>query len=351
MIEQQLDNIVAGVCSAAEIGAPLRIVGSDSKRFYGRQIDFTSLELRGYSGIVAYEPSELVVTARAGMPLSELQALLDNENQCLPFDPPQFGSSGTAGGAVAAGLSGPTRPYAGAIRDAVLGVRCVNGRGQVLSFGGQVMKNVAGFDVSRLLVGSLGTLAVILEVSFKVLPKPEAERTQVLESDAEQAIQQLTRWSGKPVPLLGGCYHGGCTYLRLAGTAAGVEAAARQIGGEALTDAGFWPALRDHKLPFFQSESPLWRLLVPTATPPLDLPGETLIDWGGGQRWLLSTAEPAAVRAAAQDCQGYAECFRGGGPDAVFMPLSAALVELHRRLKASFDPHGILNPGRIYQGL
>jgi glycolate oxidase FAD binding subunit len=334
LVEKQLDSIISNVRAAVDKSEPLRIVGSDSKGFY--------------SGVVSYEPTELVVTARCGTPLNELQTLLEQERQCLAFEPPQFGSAGTVGGAVATGLSGPARPYCGALRDAVLGIRCVNGRGQLLSFGGQVMKNV---DVSRLLVGSLGTLAVIAEVSFKVLPKSEAEQTQILESDTEQAIHLFTRWSGKPVPLLGACYYDGRAYLRLAGTAAGVAAAARQIGGDTLTESGFWTALRDHELAFFQSELPLWRLLVPAATPPLALPGDCLIDWGGGQRWLLTKADPAMVRGVVENLQGYAECFRGGGCEAGFMPVSAALIGLHRRLKTSFDPHGVLNPGRMYEDL
>jgi glycolate oxidase FAD binding subunit len=347
----QTDELREAVTRAFAAKAPLCVRGGDSKAFYGRRPVGQPLDLGSHRGIVAYEPSELVLTARAGTPLSEVEAALAAERQTLPFEPPHFGPTATLGGTVACGLSGPRRPYAGAARDFVLGVQVVSGRGEVLRFGGQVMKNVAGYDVSRLMVGALGTLGVLLEVSIKVLPAPAREVTVVLEADAPAAVETMNRLAARPLPLSAACHAAGRLYLRLAGSERGVEAARASLGGET-TDGGFWEALREHGLPFFAGEGPLWRLSVPPTAPPLDLDGPTLLDWGGAQRWLRTEAGAARIRQIAGSAGGHATLFRGGDRDAeVFHPLAPPVAALHRRLKAAFDPAEVLNPGRFYAEL
>ncbi len=285
----------------------------------------------------------------------------------LPFEPPHFSSPppqagegvgervgvrATVGGMVAAGLSGPRRPWGGAVRDAVLGVKLLTGSGEILNFGGQVMKNVAGYDVSRLMAGSLGSLGVILEVSLKVLPRPVKEITLVQETDGQTALARLTAWQGRAWPLSASLHDGERLWLRLSGTHAGVNAAREALGGEETADLSLWTRAREQSLPFFQTDKPLWRLSVPPATPLMNLPGAWLTEWGGAQRWLLSEAPAAHVRAAAAAAGGHATLFRGhDGTGEVFQPLSASLRALHTRLKSAFDPAGILNPGVMYEGL
>ena len=344
------------VIAANNVGTPLRIVGGGSKAFYGRHVQCKALDVRQYAGIVSYEPTELVVTARCGTPLAELETLLAERGQMLPFEPPHFsgGATGvaTVGGMVAAGLSGPRRPWGGAVRDAVLGVTLLNGNGEILRFGGQVMKNVAGYDVSRLLAGSLGGLGVILEVSLRVLPRPAVDVTLVQDADAGTALQRLTTWQGKPWPLSASLHDGERLWLRLSGTEAGVAAARAVLGGEVDEDSTLWKKVRDQQLPFFNQQQALWRLSVPPATPALLLPGEELVEWGGAQRWLHTDASADQVFAAASKVGGHATLFRGhDGHGTVFQPLAAPLLALHKRLKASFDPANIFNPGVMVEGL
>jgi glycolate oxidase FAD binding subunit len=344
-------ELQARVREAAERGTPLAIRGGGGKAFYGRALQGEPLDVSGHRGVVSYETTELVITARAGTPLAEVEALLAGRGQMLPFEPPHFGGQATIGGMVAAGLSGPARPWAGAVRDAVLGVKILNGRGEILSFGGQVMKNVAGYDLSRLMAGALGTLGVILEVSLKVLPRPALMNTLVQELDAAGAARHLAAWGRQPLPISATLHLEDRLYIRLSGTALGVAAAHKAIGGEA-ADAGIWEDLREQRLDFFQTELPLWRLSLPAAARRLDLPGDSLSEWGGALRWLKTGLPAAKVRAAAAVAGGHATLFRGqDGQGEVFQPLSPVLMGLHQRLKQSLDPRGILNPGRMYAGL
>lgn len=341
---------------------PLVITGGGTKSFYGEPVQGEPLDLRPLAGISSYEPTELVVTARAGTPLAELEATLAGQGQCLPFEPPRFAPGGTVGGMVAAGLSGPSRATAGSVRDHVLGLTMLNGRGELMSFGGQVMKNVAGYDLARLVAGSLGVLGAICEVSLKVLPLPPAQATLRFDLDEAAALQALNRWGGQPLPLHASAWWEGTLVLRLSGAAAAVESAQRQLGGERVDDAlarAFWDGLRDQTDEFFvgaqravEGGASLWRLSVPSTTPPLNLSGEQLIEWGGAQRWLCTTTPAAAVRAAVQAAGGHATLFRARdlGPG-VFAPLSPALQRIHRELKQSFDPAGLFNRGRMYAGL
>ncbi|MFV1973207.1 MAG: glycolate oxidase subunit GlcE [Thiohalobacterales bacterium] len=348
MIESFQETLVA----AGENATPLSITGGGSKAFYGRRPEGREFCVRDYCGVIDYSPTELVITARAGTPLAEIEAVLAAENQMLAFEPPHFGANTTLGGTIACGLSGPRRPFAGAARDFVLGIRCLNGKGEQLRFGGQVMKNVAGYDVSRTLTGSLGTLALLLEISLKVLPRPETEVTLCRQTTAAEAIVLMNRWAGKPLPLSATCFHDGQLALRLSGTRRGVQAAAEQIGGDRMDPAEtFWEDLREHRHAFFTDDKPVWRLSVPPATAPLVLEGETFIDWGGAQRWITTMLPTAAIRAAATAAGGHACRFRSNDREAVFQPLPAGLLALHQRLKHSFDPAGILNPGRMYAEL
>lgn len=338
------------VIAAHQEGLPLRIRGGGGKDFYGRTPRGTPLELGEHRGILSYAPSELVITARAGTPLEEVLGALEARGQMLSCEPPRFAPGGTLGGAVAAGLAGPRRPWGGAPRDLLLGVKLLDGRGQILSFGGQVMKNVAGYDLSRLMAGALGTLGVLLEVSLKVLPRPALEWTLTREASLDQALDRLARIQGQPLPLTGACHLDGQLRLRHAGGEAPARRLAAEWGAALTQEDAFWEDLRDHRLPFFAGSQPLWRLSVPPAWTGA-LPGAQLLDWGGAQRWLRTDAPAEQIRALATAAGGHATLFRHGDRDGpVFQPLPAPLEALHRRLKAVFDPAGILNPGRFQPG-
>lgn len=350
VIEHFQDRIRA----AAAAGTPLRIRGGGTKDFYGEAPAGDTLDTTGHAGIVAYEPTELYVTARCGTKLAELERALDEQGQMLAFEPPHFGDGATVGGMVAAGLSGPRRASAGAVRDFVLGARLIDGRGDALRFGGQVMKNVAGYDVSRLLAGSLGTLGLITEVSLKVLPRPAAELSLRFELGQAEAIVRMNQWAGRPLPMSATAWHEGALTVRLSGAAPALAAARAALGGEPIPDVDareFWQAVRDHGLACFTA--PLWRLSVRSTEPPLSLPGTPFIEWLGGLRWLRTDADPPAVRAAATAAGGSATLFRADAAlkqDAgVFEPLPMALHGLHQRVKQAFDPAGILNPARLYR--
>ena len=330
---------------------PLRLRGGGSKDFYGGMHGGEVLETAGHAGIVNYEPTELVITARCGTPLAELESALAARRQCLPCEPPHFGAA-TVGGAVAAGLSGPRRAAVGSLRDFVLGVKLMDGEGRVHRFGGEVMKNVAGFDVSRLIAGSLGTLGLILEVSLKVLPVPPGDASLRFEMPQDKALEALNRWAGQPLPMVANCWQDGVLSVRLAGAQAAVSSACTRLGGESIPESealAFWQGLREQATEFFSGEAPLWRLSVPSAAMPLDFPGDQLIDWGGAQRWHRGEADAARMRDIAARAGGHATLFRGGDKAAgVFTPLQPSLMEIHRRLKQSFDPYGVFNPGRMY---
>jgi glycolate oxidase FAD binding subunit len=337
--------------TAAERGAPLRLRGGGSKDFYGNEPRGEVLDTRSYAGIVDYEPSELVLTARCGTPLAEVEQALAARGQGLPFEPPHFGAA-TFGGCIAAGLSGPRRAACGALRDFVLGVKLVDGKGRELAFGGQVMKNVAGYDVSRLLAGSLGTLGLIAEASVKVLPRPAIETTLQLQMQQAPALEAMNRWAGQPLAISATAWFDGLLSVRLSGAAVAVKSAASMIGGGELPDpAPFWIAIREQTHPFFRSNT-LWRIAVPSITPPLGLAGTEFIEWGGGLRWLASGAPAAEVREAARRARGHATLFRAPDKSAgAFSPLDPVLARLHGALKRAFDPAGIFNPGRLYPDL
>jgi glycolate oxidase FAD binding subunit len=345
-----LTRLRGGVRAATAERTPLRIRAGGTKDFYGNATAGELLDPRELRGIVDYAPTELVVTVRAGTPLAELEVLLAEHNQLLPFEPPHFGDTATIGGAIAAGIAGPRRVAAGSIRDFVLGARVVDGRGDVLSFGGRVMKNVAGYDMARVLAGSLGTLGVLVDVSLKVLPRPVAECTLRFEIDEATAIRQLNEWGGQPLPISASAWLDGSLWLRLSGARAAVDAAQVRLGGRVVDGADrWWADLREQRHPFFGSvgRSVVWRLAVPPTTPPLGL-GATLIEWHGGQRWVFGDLPADEIRARCAAVGGHTTRFRGGidGIPA-FHPLDPVLARLNTRLKAEFDPAGIFNPGRL----
>ena len=350
-----IDQYKTAIRAAAEHKTPLQICGGCTKHFYGNPVigqDNTLLDVTAYSGIIDYEPTELIITARTGTCLVDLEAALDQHGQMLAFEPPYFGETATLGGCVATGLSGPRRATTGAVRDFVLGVRLLDGKGGDLHFGGQVMKNVAGYDVSRLMVGSMGTLGVLLEVSLKILPKPSAEITLRMQLDEITAIEKMNQWAGNPLPISATCYVNGELFLRLSGAESAVRAAQAKLGGEKLSEGEiFWKSVREQTHDFFQSDKPLWRLSIKSTVPPLSFPGKQFIEWNGGLRWMLGDESVGAetIRRVAKDAGGHATLFRSNEPrDRVFHPLGPGMMKIHRALKEKFDPSGIFNPGRLY---
>jgi glycolate oxidase FAD binding subunit len=349
MIEHFRDQIR----SAAAKGRALRIRGAGTKDWYGQRIEGEILDTRTYSGIVDYEPTELVITARCGTPLAEIEAVLEERKQMLAFEPPHFGEGATVGGMVACGLSGPRRASSGALRDFVLGAALMDGRGEVLRFGGQVMKNVAGYDVSRLLAGSMGALGLMLEHSIKVLPRTVRESSIAFSMSEIEALDKLNCWGGQALPISASCWHDGVLTLRLSGAQAAVDAAERELGGEGLPDGrAFWHSVREQQHAFFAGEGDLWRLSLPSAASALVTRGEQLIEWGGAQRWLKIASDAgsaAGLRRLVAAAGGHATLYRGDKAAGVFHPLAPAVAKIHHRLKAEFDPANVFNRGRMFE--
>jgi len=361
-ISQQLQQQVQ---HAFEQKTALSIIGGNSKVFYGRSdkraASAETLEVTGHSGVLNYEPTELVITARAGTPLQEIEKVLEENGQMLPFEPPAFAQGATVGatigGTIACNLSGPRRAYAGAARDFLLGCKLINGKGEIMTFGGEVMKNVAGYDVSRLMAGALGTLGVLLEVSLKVLPKAEMESTQLLHYPAAEALDKMHAWSQTPLPLSATSFHDSILRVRLSGATEAVKAAINTIGGETMADAGqYWHQLKEQQLAFFTAEKPLWRISLASDIESIGLPADydkdgCLYEWGGALRWLKSDVPAEVIQQAAAELDGHASLFRHDGHGGLFQPLSPGLMRIHQNLKQAFDPENILNPGKLYPEL
>jgi glycolate oxidase FAD binding subunit len=349
------DTLCEQVRSAYDARTPLRIVGGDTRAFYGRPVEGQALQMAEHSGIVSYDPVELIVTVRAGTRLSALQAALAEKHQMLAFEPPMFGEASTIGGAVATGLSGPRRPWAGAARDFVLGTRVITQEGKLLRFGGEVMKNVAGYDLSRMMAGAQGTLGVLTDISFKVLPIPTATHSLRLSLNLSDALNKLAELGRQPLPITAAAWHNGELFLRLEGGRSSVQATQQRLGGESI-DPSFWASLRDHRHAFFQRQEgqALWRLSLPPNTAPLNLDiaeSDIFYDWAGCQRWVKTALEADTLRAACQAAGGHATCYTPhaqGGAVEPFTPLNAVVEKYHRNLKAELDAHGIFNPGRLY---
>jgi glycolate oxidase FAD binding subunit len=357
-----LDRLIERVVDASHRKTALDIRGGLTKSFYGGTPRGAALDMGELTGITSYEPTELVVTALAGTRLAELEATLAQRGQCLPFEPPRFAPQGTVGGMVAAGLAGPARACVGPLRDFVLGVTVLDGAGELLTFGGQVMKNVAGYDVSRLMAGSMGILGIICEVSLKVMPMLQACATLCFNTDEASALARLNRWAAEPLPLNASSWYQGRLCVRLAGANAAVAGARQRMGGaqvEPPVASAWWAGIRDHRHEFFAAQTIalergecLWRLSVRDTAPPIALPGEQFIEWGGAQRWWRSVAPAAEVRALAAAAGGHATLVRAAdkSPGAFTAPTQPVMA-IHQRLKHAFDPAGIFNPGRLYAQL
>jgi glycolate oxidase FAD binding subunit len=344
------ERLAEQVRAASAARTPLRIVGGDTKAFLGRPVAGELLDVSGHRGVVDYEPSELVITARAGTPILEIEALLAQRGQRLAFEPPVLGPASTLGGVVAAGFAGPWRPFAGAVRDSVLGVTVLNGKGEALRLGGTVFKNVAGFDGFRLMAGALGCLGVLLDVSLRVAPIPAAEISRSFDLTWPDAQARLTSLMRRPLPLSGAAHDGEHLHLRFSGPVGAVEEAAAELGGEP-TPAHFWEDLR-HRRTGVLAAPRLWRLSVPRTAQLAGLPGAAMRDWAGAEIWLASSAPVGRLRRLAADAGGHATLYRGAAPgEEVFTPLPGPLLALHQRLKAAFDPAGVFNPGRMYEDL
>lgn len=353
MSKDNSQQIQSQVLDAYKNKNALKICAGNSKHFYGPKIDASSLDVSEHQGIINYEPTELVVTVRAGTRLSELEATLSESNQILPFEPPHFAETATIGGTVACNLSGPARAYSGAARDFVLGSNIINGKAESLKFGGQVMKNVAGYDASRLMCGALGTLGVILDVSLKVLPKPETEITLSHQCDINQAMFNMHQWVKQSLPVTATCYDGSHLFIRLTGNDSSVNSAKKIIGGEMLDNSQtFWQQVKEQTHNFFKTDKPLWRLSLSSNNPPLELQGDTFYEWGGALRWLKTESPAEKIRDELEAVGGHATLFRNNNlTSSTFHPLSNGLLSIHKNLKKAFDPENILNPGAMYKDI
>ncbi|QDQ42166.1 glycolate oxidase subunit GlcE [Methylacidiphilum kamchatkense] len=327
----------------------IKIIGGGTKERLGRKVVGKPINVSENRGIITYDPAELFVTVKSGTPIGSLEEVLKQHGQYLPFEPPHLGEQATVGGVVACGLSGPSRPYKGALKDYLLKVRIINGKGEVLTFGSQVIKNVAGFDLFRLMAGAQGTLGIILDVTFKVLPLPPFSTTVVLEKNATEALRFLSIIAAKYFPLSASCYYNNKLYVRISGYEKSVRRAEKEIGGDILAnDHQFWNSVKERTHPFFINSQRLWRLVLPQAAPLLPMEGEWFFDWGGSQRWWKGEEDNReAIFRWARDQGGYAWCH--DKEVTLASPLDTALLRIHRRLKEAFDPFGLLNPGRIYE--
>lgn len=335
---------------ALSSGTTQNICAGNTKQFYGRTTAGDTLDVSQHRGIINYEPTELVITARAGTPLKEIEQVLAEESQMLAFEPPAFGSTATLGGTIACNFSGPRRAFSGSARDFVLGCTLINGKAELLHFGGEVMKNVAGYDVSRLMCGAMGTLGVILEVSVKVLPKPETELTLVQQRGVADSLAKVHSLARQPLPVSATSFNDNALHIRLSGTDGAVHAARKLIGGDELPAGDdYWQQLKEHELEEFDTDANLWRLSLVSNAPVLNLLGSTLYEWNGAQRWLMTSENSEVIREEVSRQGGHAVCFRQRTDiQQVFHPLDSGLLKIHRQLKKAFDPDAIFNPGRMY---
>lgn len=335
------------IVAAARNKNPIQFIAGGSKAFYGAPAIGKELPISDNQGVINYQPSELVITVRAGTRLSELENLLASERQMLGFEPPHFTSSATIGGAISTGLSGPRRVFAGAARDFVLGCKIINGKGEILSFGGEVMKNVAGYDVSRLMVGAMGTLGLILEVSIKVLPLPMLERTLSYLLNSDQALATMTQWRSQYLPVTAMCYDGKSLTVRVSGTESEVQATIKKLGVEGrVLDNHYWRDVNEQQLPFFQTQENIWRISVPPATPVLNIQGQWFYDWCGALRWLKTEQTAEHIFNVVQQAGGHATLFRSQQGDFIAQPLVPRIRVINQNIKQAFDPYAILNRQR-----
>jgi glycolate oxidase FAD binding subunit len=356
-VHDALPTLRDRILAAAARREVVRIRAGGTKDFYGNSPHGSVLDPRSCSGIVLYEPTELVIVAQGGTTLEEVESTLEQHHQMLAFEPPRFGGHATVGGCIASALAGPRRcavgSSGGGVRDFILGLKLLDGQGRLLKFGGRVIKNVAGYDLARMMVGSLGIFGVIVEACFKVVPKPMREMTLRFEVDEPTALSTLSGWSERPLPISGSVWYRGALHVRLSGSRAALGAA--QIGGEELEPleaSRFWMSVREQTHPFFASDEPLWRLSLPQASPSVGIATDQMIEWHGALRWIRSNQPADAIRASAHRLGGHATLFRGGDrTQGAFSPLTPALLAIHKRLRAEFDPRGIFDAGRMYSVL
>ncbi|MGB1800590.1 MAG: glycolate oxidase subunit GlcE [Gammaproteobacteria bacterium] len=354
MSEQDKSNELAAlVVDAISNKRVLNITGGNSKAFYGRKAEGEVITTSEHSGVTNYEPGELVITARAGTRLNEIESLLKSKNQRLVFEPPHFSDTATLGGAIATGINGLCRPWSGSARDSVLGVKMINGQAEILSFGGEVMKNVAGYDISRLMTGSLGTLGILLEVSLKVLPLSEKTETIIIDCNDANVIQRCVEINKQFLPVTAMTYYNKQLYIRLSGNAASVDAAVKQLEGDVNEAKDFWNSIKEQTHSFFNQAGTLWRISVPPAASWMkELSGEWLIDWAGAQRWFISDMEVEDIRKKVKAANGHATIFRNdNNADDVFQPLTSAQLHIHRMIRKAFDPNNVFNSGRLYKNI
>ncbi len=354
-------ELIARVANASANNQSLNIVGGNSKTFLGREAIGEKISIREHQGILSYEPVELVMTARAGTTITEIEATLDEQGQMLAFEPANFLGKATIGGTLACNSSGPARPWSGSVRDAVLGIKLINGKSEHLNFGGQVLKNVAGYDISRMQAGAMGSLGIITQVSFKVMPKPQSSLTLVAAMDAGQAIEKMNKLAGQAKPLTAACWFNNKLYMRLSGATSAVEGAVKAWTGKILeNDQQFWQSLKEQQTDFFcggsddnsTNKEPLWRFSVNSNAKHFLPEHNWLIDWGGSQRWLRGFHDFEALETMAENANGQVSLFRNGDrSNEVFHRQSPALKAIHQRLKSSFDPKNIFNPSRLYSWL
>lgn len=346
------NELIAQVRDAVEAKETLAISAGCSKTFMGRQIETDrTIDVSGHTGIVSYQPVELVMTARAGTTLAEIESALAENNQMLACEPPRFGGKATLGGTLAANVSGPGRPWYGSIRDHVLGVTLINGESEQLRFGGQVMKNVAGYDLSRLQAGAMGGLGLMTEISLKVLPKPATTRTLKFTMDQAEAIQRMNSMSGQPKPITAAYWSSGELFVRLAGAASAVDATTESWGGEELASdvaLALWSDLQDQQLAIFNADK-VWRFSMKSSADVLPIEGDSLINWGGAERWYVGDHSFDRMVALAEGAGGQVSLYRGGDrTDEVLHPVNPSIQSLQQRIKASVDPQGVFNPGRAF---
>ncbi|MCB1754847.1 MAG: glycolate oxidase subunit GlcE [Gammaproteobacteria bacterium] len=349
--QQQIDGYTERVRQAYDNKIPLHIRGGGSKLFFtGQNPEAEVFDCSGYNGIVSYEPSELVITVRAGTTLRAVESMLASKGQQFPFEPPAYSMATTIGGMVASGFSGSRRPFSGAVRDAVLGIKLLNGKGEVLQFGGQVIKNVAGYDISRLVTGSFGTLGIILEASIKVVPRPPTEQTFSIEVAPGKIFSELRRLRSASNNLSGLACDGERVFYRLAGSEKSVKQIAAKLGGEEQVETqAFWKALNKQQLPFFNEDQPIWRISLPPAAPELDFGGDAVLDWAGALRWVKSSKSAEEIQSMAGAVGGHAMLFRSPEKKSMSLDLPSPTAErIHQRIKHSLDPHSIFNPGYLF---
>lgn len=356
-MNDQTTTLQKQIISASKSKKTLRIEGANSKYFLGNASSGEIVSTQEHNGIISYDASELVITVRSGTPLTKIKEALTENNQMLAFEPPSYDDGATIGGTIACNLSGPARPYYGAARDFVLGSKIINGKGEILEFGGQVMKNVAGYDASRLMSGAYGTLGLILNISLKVLPIPQSEITLKIELSPEHAIKTINQLSGSNLPISASCYLNNHLYIRLSSSTKNTKASADSIcntlnAQEIENSIVFWQAIREQEHEFFKTDQALWRLSIPATSQPLAIEGEQLIEWGGACRWIKTNTSAEKIREQITPVGGHATAYRNipNNTDC-FQAIDKNLMLLHTRLKESFDPHGILNPDRLYKGL